>query len=235
VKFVGWICCIAALPAWAQNGGITPRPAAADYPSHITTRSLAIGAALIPPDRVRKMFAADLNKAGYVVVEVAVYPDKDGQPDIVPADFMLRLESGSSTLRAAEPAVVAASAVPYDKHRGAPPAIPGNVQVYTDTTIGYESGPYHRGVYTATGVGVGVGGPPAAPPPPPGSSKPKDQIRDELEMRLSAQALPAGRIAQPIAGYLYFPKPANLHKSDRFELAWFGPDGTAQLVLMPAN
>ena len=233
MKLARWIW-IAALPAFAQNPGITPRPAAADYPAHAAAGNLTIGAAVVPPEQVKKIFAADINRAGYVVLEIAVYPDKDQQPDLTPADFLLRMQSGSSTMRAAEPAVVATATVPHDK-RHDPPALPGKVQVYTETTVGYESGPYHRGVYTGTGVGVGIGGPAAAPPPPSGSSKSKEQIRDDLEILLSDKALPAGRIAQPVAGYLYFPKPDSRRKADSYELAWFGPDGTARLVLKPAN
>lgn len=221
-----WIW-IAALPAFAQNPGITPRPGASDYPAHVTVKNLTIAAAAVPAAEVKKIFAADLDKAGYIVVEVAMYPEKGPQPDITPADFLLRIQSGSSTMRPAEPSVVAAATVPYDKHQGAPP-LPGKVQVYTETTIGYESGPYHRGVYAGGGVAVGIGDPPI-PPPPPGPSK--DQVRDDLETLLSAKALPAGQTAQPVAGYLYFPKPTARHKSDSYELAWYGPDATAKLVL----
>ena len=227
MKLARWIW-IAALPAFAQNPGITPRPAAPDYPAHATVKNLTIGAAIVPAAEVKKIFAADLDKAGYVVLEIAVYPDKDRQPDVTPADFMLRIQSGSSTMRPAEPSVVAVATVPYDKNQGAPPSLPGKVQVYTESTIGYESGPYHRGVYTATGVGVGIGDPPI-PPPPPGPSK--DQVRDDLETLLSTKSLPAGQAAQPIAGYLYFPKPAARHKSGAYELAWYGPDASAKLLL----
>lgn len=233
MKLSSWIW-IAALPAFAQNPGITPRPAASDYPAHSAARNLTIGAAIVPEDQVKKIFAAGLSKAGYVVLEVAIYPNKDQQPQVTPADFMLRMQSGSSTMRPAEPSVVATATVPYDKHHGAPPSLPGKVQVYTESTIGYESGPYHRGVYTSTGVGVGIGDPPI-PPPPPSTSKSKDQVRDDLETLLSAKALPPGQTVQPIAGYLYFPKPAARHKSDSYELAWYGPDGTVKVILKPTN
>jgi hypothetical protein len=233
---VSWWIGLAAATLLAQNGGLAPRPNAADYPARTTIKSATVAAALVAPEQVRKIFAADLSHAGYVVFEVAIYPEQNRPLDLTPADFMLRVPPDGSTMRPAEPAVVAAATIPYDKHTSNPPSLPGKVQVYTETTIGYESGgPYRRGgVYTGGGVGVGVGDHPVPPPPPPSSPKSKDQARDELEALLSAKALPAGRIAQPVAGYLYFPKPSSKHKIDRYELTWLAEE-TARLTVKVTN
>jgi hypothetical protein len=233
LKLTCWIGLAAAV-ALAQNGGLTPRPNASDYPVHAATKAATVAAALVPPEQVRRIFGADLSHSGYVIFEVGVYPEPNGA-DLTPADFALRVPPGGSTMRPAEPAVVAAATIPYDKHTPDPTSLPGNVHVYTEATIGYESGgPYRRGgVYTGGGVGVGVGNPPGAPPPS-GNPQSKDQARDELEARLAAKALPAGRLTQPVAGYLYFPKPNDKRKADRYELTWYG-DETARLVLKVAN
>jgi len=234
LKITWWIGLAAAV-ALAQSGGMTPRPNPSDYPAHAATKTATVAAALVPPEQVRRIFGADLTHAGYVVFEVAVYPDPNAQVDLTPADFALRVPPGGSTMRPAEPQVVAAATIPYDKHTPDPTSLPGNVHVYTEATIGYESGgPYRRGgVYTGGGVGVGVGDPPGAPRPS-GNPQSKDQARDELEARLAAKALPAGRLNQAVAGYLYFPKPADKRKADRYELAWYGEE-SARLVVKAAN
>ena len=65
---------VSAFLLMASAPGIRPRADAGSYPSHQEKQDLSIGAALIPPDQAKKMFAADLNHHGYVVVEVGVFP-----------------------------------------------------------------------------------------------------------------------------------------------------------------
>ena len=80
--------------------------------------------------------------------------------------------SNPDAARAETPADVAAS-IEAD-NRTNRPQIPGRVQVHVDQTIGVSSGGrdpvtgrrYPGGVYTATGVGVGVGDPRVGDPPP---------------------------------------------------------------------
>lgn len=225
----------AAILAFGQGVGITPRPSPADYPASKTVGGMTVAAALVPAEQAKKIFGADVSHAGYVVFEVAIYPEKDRLPEVTPADFMLRMGPDGGTMRPSEPSVVASSTIPYDKDHQAtpPPSLPGNVHVYTESTIGYESGPYHRGVYT--GGGVMVTNYPPPPPPPPGAPA-KDQRRYDLEMALGAKALPAGQITQPVAGYLYFPKPIVRHKGDPYDLALYLPgESAAHLLLKPAN
>src|SRR6202051_669340 len=80
--------------------GIRPRGSAADYPAHETAGDLTIAAAVLTPDQARKVFTADLNKAGFVVVEVAVYPRNGKDVDLSSSDFMLQVGSESTTARA---------------------------------------------------------------------------------------------------------------------------------------
>jgi hypothetical protein len=73
--------------------------------------------------------------------------------------------------------------------------------------------------------------PPPPPSPPPGAPA-KDQRRYDLEIALGSKALPAGQITQPIAGYLYFPKPTTRHKGDPYDLALYLPgESAAHLIL----
>src|ERR1051325_11449623 len=80
-----------AMAAFAGETGIRPRPAAADYPAQKSGAGVTLGAAVVPADQVKKLFAVDLNKLGYIVVEMAVYPD--ATVEIAARDFLLRIIS----------------------------------------------------------------------------------------------------------------------------------------------
>jgi hypothetical protein len=227
MKLAGWLL-LPALALLAQNDVVTPRAQPTDYPAHAPAKGATLAAAQVPADQQKQIFHADLNRAGYVVFEVAIYPDGANQPDILPADFRLVAPPDATNMRASEPVVVAAAVYPYDKPRTVPPT---NVQVYTEANIGYQSGGNGRrgGMYGGGGVGVGVGTDPTAPPA--SSSGNKDQARNNLEAALNGKALPAGKVTGPTAGYLYFPKAGK--KAAKYELTYYGADGTTKLVLKP--
>ena len=63
------------------------------------------------------------------------------------------------------------------------------------------------------------------PAPPP---KNADSLTVQVE--LEERALPEGQSHEPIAGYLYFPKP-DLKKKSSLDLTWYGPAGQVRLVL----
>ena len=205
--------------------GIRPRASAADYPTHKSGAGVTLAAAVVPPDQVKKLFAVDLNKLGYMVVEIAVFPDRN--VEIAARDFLLRVTTDGNTSRPATPATIAGRL----HHKDAPPPqLPSRVQVYGAETIGYESGSYGGrragGVYTESTVGVGVGGPSAPPPPPPHSKKDTDAL--SVQVDLENVALPEGRFDKPVAGYLYFPAPP---KKSSLEITWYGSDGQVRLAL----
>jgi hypothetical protein len=95
--------------ALAAGGGIRPRGSSADYPAHETTGGVTIGAAVVPSDQVRKVFATDLNSGGYLVIEVAVYPDAGREIDLSAGDFMLRAGADSGTMRAVNGSAIASA------------------------------------------------------------------------------------------------------------------------------
>jgi len=78
----------------AGSPGIRPRAAAADYPGHQYVATFTIGAALIPRGDVKKIFAADVNSGGYIVVEVGIFPAQGKDVDLSPSDFMLLTDAG---------------------------------------------------------------------------------------------------------------------------------------------
>lgn len=206
--------------------GTRARADGADYPAHAERDGIAIGAAILSPDQVRNTFATDLNR-GYLVVEVALYPNSSSSVDVARSDFALRI-AGTQTARAANPRAIAAS-----RQKGA--NSPGNIDVYPQVGIGYESGPRGYdpvtgtvrggGIRTSAGVGVGGGA------PGPAST---DRDRKTMELELLEKSLPEGATTRPVAGYLYFPLAAR-KKSATYELEYQAPGGRIALRLPPVS
>jgi hypothetical protein len=172
---------------------------------------VTVAAAVLSQDQVSKLFAGDLNKAGYMVVEVAVFPDSGNEVEVLSRDFLMRAGSEKETLRPVSSVTIAARQ--QQKNTPKVPPTPGNVSVYPTSTIGWETGGYdpvtgrrRSGVYTGGGVGVGVGGQREPYPAPPGST---DADRNLMEQELFSKELPQGKTVEPVAGYLYFPKPSS--------------------------
>ena len=211
------------LLAAAAGSGIRPRGSSADYPAHETAGEVTVGAAIVPPEQVHKLFATDLNGGGYIVVEVAVYPEAGREVNVASGDFMLQIGPDAETVRAVSAAAIASV---LQRKNLPPPPKPGGVTVTPTATVGYESGGYDpltgrrtHGVYTGAGVGVGVGE--AGGPQVPGPAS-TDRDRSTMQQELADKALPEGKTASAVAGYLFFPKPAGKVKSPSAELTYYG-------------
>jgi hypothetical protein len=213
--------------------GIRPRASALDYPAHETVNGVTVAAAAIPADQVRKLFATDLNKAGYLVFEVAVYPEQGKSFDIDAGDFMLKIGSDTTILRAASPQAIASAA----EQKNAPPQKNGqNVNVYPSAEVGYESGGYDpatgrrtHGWYTGAGVAVGPGN-----PPDPHAPRSADHDQWAMQRELEDKALPAGRAGQAVAGYLYFPKSGSKTRNAVYQLNWYSDTAKVSVTVPPA-
>lgn len=217
------------------NSGLPPRASCSEYAGCASAKAVAIGARALTAAEAKKVFAADLDRAGYVVFEVAVFPADGSTADLALRDFVLRAGNGAAYLQAAGPDVVALAAIPDPAMRDPRPQPPGNVHVTSESTVGYSSGGYGRkgGVYA--GEGVGVDNYPSAPPPPPTSNPNRDRKRDDLQHQLADRALPAGPTSAPLAGYLYFPKPNRAAKSTQYQLTWSGGDTPVRVSVPPAK
>ncbi len=227
------IFCLAAvsglLLAAGDETGVRPRPSPSDYPAHAVAGGVTVAAAVVPKDQVSKLFATDLNRDGYLVMEVAIFPEKGSEVQLANRDFLVATGSDGTTMRPATPDAIAAR---YDrKHKPPDPARAGNIQVYNTADIGYESGTYNgqrqHGVYTGTGVGVGVGGPGPMAAPPAASGPDGYEIRSELE----GKSLPEGRMDHAVAGFLYFPKPSGKAAKSGYRLTWYGPESQVHLTV----
>jgi hypothetical protein len=232
---VGFLFTLAAGLSLAADTGMRPRGDARDYPAHAASNGVTIAAAVLSADDAKRVFGKDITRAGYLIMEVAVYPESGVSINLAGRDFILRAGSDAVIIRPVGAGTVAAVLFPKQKidQQQKPP---GNVHIYQSTTVGYETGSYGgrrtSGVYAGSGVGVAVGDDPAArnyPPPPP------DLDPAAVRQMLDQFALPEGKVAEPVAGYLYFPKPAALKKKETYTLTWYGPEQVRLSVPPPAK
>ncbi|HUB83129.1 MAG TPA: hypothetical protein VMB03_30220 [Bryobacteraceae bacterium] len=225
---LGSLLLVLTLPAALAGDGIPPRGSAEDYTAHEVSGKMAIGAAYVTPAQARKIFGEDLDKRGYVIFEVGMFPSGDTEVDISPDDFKLRQGPDSAVTRAATPHMVASDAHPQPSPDNAD--VPSKVHVYTADTIGVVHGPYgQRGVYTDTSATV-TNYPPPQSRPAPGASAGANNER--LEQSIDDKSLPDIKTKRAVAGYVFFPKPSKDKHAD-FELIYFGMDGQVSLKLSP--
>ena len=118
---IAWFLSLAAAAALAAQVGLAPRPNAADYPVQAPSKGAVLAAALLPPDQIKRIFGADVDRGGYLVLEVAIYPDEGRQPVMTTADFVLQAGSNASPIHLSEPDAVAAAVFPFEKPQPAPP------------------------------------------------------------------------------------------------------------------
>ena len=147
-----------------------------------------IGAALMSPEEVRKVFGFDVDRS-CLMVEVALYPPDQGRK-VSLGDFSLRVASTKTAVKPSTARAVAANwqqqfrvqqdvkAEPY----GEVAAGPHNVHVEGQVRVGTVGGPAH-----------------------PVSEKSSERDRATLEGELADKGLPEGKASSPVAGYLYFP------------------------------
>lgn len=236
---------LSALVLMAAAPGIRPRADANSYPVHVEQADFSIGAVVIPPEQVKKMFKLDLNHAGYVVIEIGVFPAPGKDVDLYPTDFTLSVREKSTPLRPV-PADTVAEIV---AGKPEPPRARDPLGVNTEAgiAVGHASYPdpvtgrRTSGTITETEGGVGVGGPapqscrgydcsPTTPAPPVSQPSPT-QTANTISQDLWEKSLPDGKTVHPVAGYLYFPKPARKAKDAAWELLYENADGKTRLLL----
>jgi len=184
--------------ALAAPKGTVPRASAEKYALHTTQDGVGIGVVLLSQEQARKQFVSDVNRC-CVVVEIALYPEKDKPVSVSLDDFALSTVGSESASKPASAKVVAAS---LQKKA----ADTRDISVYPSVGVGYETGGYDPvtstrtpgGTYKQVGVGVGIGG-----NGPQAGSTEKD--RAAMETELAEKGLPEGSASAPVAGYVYFP------------------------------
>jgi hypothetical protein len=197
----GLLCATAV--AWDAPRGTVPRSAPDKYSAHAEESGIGIGATLLTPSQAKKVFAVDVDRC-CMVVEVALYPQKDGLVEISLSDFALRIPGQDIAARPSSPELVASRL-----ERPLEPKSDGHDVVIQQTSgIGYQTGGLDPvtgqrrpgGVVTSSGAGVGVG--------VGGSRQPKVESTDPdsrtIELELREKGLPEGNTATPVSGYMYF-------------------------------
>jgi len=212
--------------------GLAPRGGPSDYPAHASAGQLTVAAAAVSTDQAKKIFGARVDQAGYLVFEVALYPEPGSEATVSLADFALRVGADGSITRAAQPEAIAAATIP-DRAVEQSESL-GNTKVVAEAGTSHGAGSIGPSGGVASTQGIGVGDYPGAPQPPPNAGA-KAAARKRLGQSLTSSQLPAGRITQPVAGYLYFPKPPGRARKDGFELSWSGENGQAKLTVPPAK
>lgn len=240
------LCLVCTLPVVAGSPGIRPRADAASYPANRDAGAFSIGAYVIPPEQAKKMFKFDLTHAGYVVVEVGVFPAPGKDVDLYPTDFTMALGDELVGMRPVSADTVAENMAGHRE----PPRVgsPGGVNTAVGASVGHVSytdpttGRRTSGTVTSTDVGVGVGGPANLPcrtpdcddqqrtPAPPIQPSPT-QDANVVAQELWEKSLPDGKTAHAVAGYLYFPKPSKKAKNATWELRYENADGKTRLPL----
>ena len=235
--------------AMADSPGIRPREDASSYPVHHDHLGFSIGAVLIPPEQAKKMFKLDLNHAGYVVVEVGIFPSPGKSVDVNPADFTLFIAADKLTaLRPVSADTVAEILAGRSDAQRASQSGPHDVNTSIGASVGRVSYPdpvtgrRTSGTVTSTEAGVGIGGPAPMPcrgsgcdtpgPYPYPSPRPSaTQTANTVSQDLWEKSLPDGTTPHAVAGYLYFPKPSRKAKNTVWELRFEDADGKARLPL----
>jgi hypothetical protein len=202
LRCIGFAGILLLLPLGShaqKQAGISPRSDISSYPAYAQRQDIAVGAALLTKDDVRREFVSDLNR-GYLVVEAALRPQGGASVKLSRADFVLGF-SNHEILRPADPATVAGRL--YKAAQG-----DRDITLYPTAGVGIETGrrtdprtgqtQSGTGIYTSVGIGVGVGQAGA------GASEKDLEV---MTQELSDKSLPEIESSVPVAGYLYFPIP----------------------------
>jgi hypothetical protein len=90
------------------GAGLAPRPSRAEYSVTCFTEDLAVGATLVNPDQVRRLFGGEIDHQ-YIVVEVGFYSKTRAAFEVRHADFGLRNHVTRTLVKPAGPSEIAAA------------------------------------------------------------------------------------------------------------------------------
>jgi hypothetical protein len=197
----------------ADKQGIAARPKPTDHQAQTAITDSQIGASCLSRVDVQREFSTELNR-GYMVVEVALYPENGKSVELDPGQIFLRLTEEGKPIRPAEAKTIARSLQQAN-------AGDRDVTVYPSIGVGYETKRYDPntgqtypgGWTTDVGVGVGIGN---------GGAGATDEDRKVMELELTEKGLPQGKFSAPVSGYVYFPAPKTLVTSVVLDLTIAG-------------
>src|SRR5260370_35922462 len=80
-----------ALLLATDHPGVRPRGAAKDYPAYDSADGITIAAAVVPAGKVQHQLSREMVKAGYTVLEIAIYPDHGTNVNVSSAEFSVTI------------------------------------------------------------------------------------------------------------------------------------------------
>jgi hypothetical protein len=176
---------IAASLATAGPKGTIPKASADLYPVHADHDGTRIGAAVMSPDEVRRVFGFDVDRS-CIIVEVALYPPDGEEHKVLLSDFSLRIAATNTAVKPSTATAVAANWQQIFREQQ---------EVKDEPFAEAAAGPHN--VHTTAQVRVET----VDSSLHPGSEK----DRATLEAELAEKGLAEGKTSSPVAGYLYFP------------------------------
>ena len=210
--------------AAANADPIEPRPAAADYPSHITAERFAIGAEF--HGHTARVGERRIFLEGYIVVEVGVFP-RAGDLTVRDAHFALRINE-KQVLLPQTPGMVAASLKYSDWERR--PEV--NVQAGDGerAVILGRRQPAERFPGDRRPTQDRLPPPPSAPAPEDRSGQEREPAIPDHEL-LGDTGLPQRSLSAAAGGYLYFPRRGDFKSIRSMELRYESAAGKGVLKL----
>jgi hypothetical protein len=217
MKIRGWlvIAVFAVTCAWAGEQGTAPKASAEKYAAHAENNGTKIGAARLSSGQIIKAFSVDKTFArdvteNCVVVEVGLYPAKDGALEVALDNFALHASGNDNAVKASAP-TAAVAAIPFYVQLGETSGGGGGgimsaprPQVDSRRSVGIRP----PGTDIGAGVGGGVQSGQASLPPE----------RRDLASKMTEKALPQGKATAPVSGYLYFS--VETRKGEKYQLEY---------------
>lgn len=99
----------------AELRGVRPLPSRTAYSVTCFTEEIGVGATLLSPDQVRRLFGGEIDRS-YIVVEVGFYSKTHTPFEVRHTDFALRNRPSRTLVKPADPNTIAATlSRPADK------------------------------------------------------------------------------------------------------------------------
>ena len=174
-----------APPATAGPRGTVPKASADRYLAHAEHDGTKIGAALMSPEEVRKVFGFDVDRS-CLIVEVALYPPNAKERKVSLGDFSLRVARANTAVK---PSTATAVATNWQQ------LFRVQRDVKAEPSAEVAVGPHNGHIEAQVGVETDYGAPHSA----------SEKDRATVEAELTDKGLPEGTASSPVAGYLYFP------------------------------
>ena len=102
------IAILAGFGLAAELKGVRPHASRTEYSVTCFTEDIGVGATLIAPDQVRRLFGSEIDQ-NYIVVEVGFYSKTHGSFDVHHADFALRNRPSRTLVKPANPREILAT------------------------------------------------------------------------------------------------------------------------------